>query len=76
MVFSTGGDIIEAKVLWQRGEAKYSIAVLLSTPQSKVVMQMVKVGLTLVTCVYSPDSYWMGVGMISYCSCHTLLDKE
>jgi hypothetical protein len=76
MVFSTGGDIIEGKVLWTRGETKYSIALFLSTPQTKVVRKMVKVGLTLAACVYSPASYWMGVGMISYSSYHTLLGKE
>jgi hypothetical protein len=70
------GDIIEGKVLWKRGETKYSIALFLSTPQSKVVRQMVKVVLTLVACVYSHASYWMGVGIISYCSYHMLLDKE
>ena len=38
--------------------------------------QIVNVVLTLVACVYSPAAYWMGVGMISYCSYHMLLDKE
>jgi len=62
------GDIVERKVLRKRGETKYSIALFLSTPQSKVVRQMANMVLKLVACVYSPAAYWMGVGMISYCS--------
>jgi hypothetical protein len=70
------GDIVQRKVVRKRGETKYSIAMFLFTPQSKVVRQMVNVVLTLVACVYSPAAYWMGVEMISFCSYHTLLDKE
>lgn len=69
------GNIVERKVLRKRGETKYSIVLFLSTPQSKVVRQIVNVLLT-VACVYSPAAYWMGVGMISYCGYHMLLDKE
>jgi hypothetical protein len=70
------GDIVERNVLRERSETKYSIALFFSTPQTKVVRQMVNLVLRLVAFVYSPAAYWMGVGMISYCSYHMLLDKE